>query len=187
MLKFILTLYCIVLSVSVAAETVYKKTNPDGSVEFTDQASQDSEEVKVREPTTYTAPRLPRLNLPSKKLSPGLNYSLVITKPVNNTIIHNKIDIVVSVTLQPALNRRYNHKIRYQLAGQSIVSENDSVTFKNVNRGTHRIEASIINAEGEVVSPVASTVFHLKRFFKKPPPPKVKPKVPSPKVKPKAP
>jgi hypothetical protein len=178
MTRFYILLISVLFSVSVSAETVYKKTQPDGSVEFTDRESKDSEEVKIRKPTTFTAPRLPRLTLPSKKLSPSFKYELVIIKPVNNTTIHNKPDVLVSITLQPSLSSGYGHQIQYQLGAQSITSDKTSVIFKNVDRGTHSVNVSIVDSEGEIVSPVASSTFHLKRFFKKPPPPKVKPKTP---------
>lgn len=168
MSKFLLTLICIFISVSVTAETVYKKTNPDGSVEFTDQKSTDSEEVKIRKPTTYTPTRLPSLNLPTKKLSPTFNYEITINQPTNDATIVGKMDVSVSVSVQPALLSGQGHQIRYELAGQSIVSRNMSETFKNVDRGTHNLTVSIVDRNAEVVSPVVSSTFHMKRFFKKP-------------------
>jgi len=176
MSKFILTLICVFISVSITAETVYKKTNPDGSVEFTDQPSTDSEEVKIRKPSTYNPPRLPALTLPTKKLSPSFNYEIIINQPVNDATIVGKMDVSVSISIQPALKSDYGHQIRYQLAGQSIVSRNTSETFKNVNRGTHNLTVSIVDTNGEVVSPVASSTFHMKRFFKKPAPKPAPPK-----------
>jgi len=169
MSKFILTLICILISVSITAETVYKKTNPDGSVEFTDTPSTESEEVKIRKPTTYSPTQLPAVNLPTKKLSPSYDYSITINQPENDTTIVNQADVQVSISVQPALLSGQGHQIRYSLAGESIVSRNASETFKNVSRGTHNLTVSVIDANAEVVSPVASTTFHMKRFFKKPP------------------
>lgn len=177
MSRLILPLICLFLSVSVTAETVYKKTNPDGSVVFTDQKSTDSEEVKVREPTSFSPPRLPALTLPTKKLSPSFNYQVSINKPANNSTILNTSNVAVSVSVQPVLKSVYGHRIRYKLGIQSLTSDKASVTFKNVDRGTHSIYVSIIDSKDEVVSPVASVQFHMKRFFKRPAPPP-KPKVP---------
>ena len=177
MTRLILSLICVFISVSALAETVYKKTNPDGSVIFTDQQSTDSEEVKIRKPSTYSPPRLPAINLPTKKLSPSLNYELTITKPVNDSVVLNKINVVVSISLQPALNSAYGHKIRYQLGSHSITSQSSSVIFKNVDRGTHSINVSIIDAKDEVISSAASIQFHMKRYFKKPTAPQA-PKAP---------
>ena len=112
---------CVLLAVSVTAETVYKKTNPDGSVEFTDTGSKDSEEVKIRKPTSFSPPRLPKLGLPVKKLRPTFNYDITISKPAEDAVIINKADVTVTIALQPSLVG--GHQIRYELAGQSIVSQ----------------------------------------------------------------
>ena len=168
MTRFIFTLICLFISVSLAAETVYKKTNPDGGVVFTDKQSSDSEEVKIRDPITYKPARLPRANLPSKKLSPSFNYKIQINQPMEDEVIVGKQDVLVSVLIEPNLKSGYGHKIRYQLAGETIKSGNTSETFVNVSRGTHNLMVSIINKNGDVVSPVVSTTFHMKRFFKKP-------------------
>lgn len=176
--KFILPLIFIFLSVSVTAETVYKKINPDGSVVFTDQKSTDSEEVKVRKPTSFSPPRLPALTLPTKKLSPSFNYEISIRKPANDSTILNTSNVVVSVSVQPELKSGSGHRIRYKLGIQSLISDETGVIFKNVDRGTHNIYVSIIDLKGEVVSPVASIQFHMKRFFKKPVVPKPKQKAP---------
>jgi len=157
----------VLFTVSISAETVYKKTNPDGSVVFTDQPSTDTEEVQIRKPTTYTPTRLPSLSLPTKKLQPNYNYSLTINKPANDSTIVGVSDVIVSVSVQPSISRT-GHQLRYQLAGKSIISRNATETFTNVDRGTHNLTVSVVNKNGEVVSPVVSTTFHMKRFFKKP-------------------
>lgn len=169
MSKLILTLICIFISVSITAETVYKKTNPDGSVEFTDTPSSGSEKIKVRKPSTYSPTPLAPLNSPTKKPSQDFNYSLTINQPANDETIVNQADVQVSISVQPALLSGQGHQIRYSLDGESIVSRSSSETFMNVSRGTHNLTASVVDAEGEVVSPAASTTFHMKRFFKKPP------------------
>lgn len=176
--KFILPLICIFISAPVTAETVYKKTNPDGSVTFTDQQSTDSKEVEIRKPTSFAPPRLPRLDLPTKKLKPNYNYVVVINSPSHDTSIINKPDVVVSVSVSPDIGE-YGHQLRYQLAGESIVSKNTSETFPNVPRGTHNLSVSVVDAGGNVVSPAVSRTFHMKRFFIKPaPPPRPTPKAP---------
>ncbi len=167
MYKQLILIVCLLFSVSVMAETVYKKTNPDGSVTFTDQQSTDSKEVEVREPTSFAPPRLPRLDLPTKKLKPKYNYAVSINKPSNDATILNQPDVTVSVSVSPDVSQ-YGHQIRYQLSDQSIISRNKSATFSDVPRGTHVITISIVDSSGELVSSGASSTFHMKRFFKKP-------------------
>ena len=172
--KFIISVIFFILSVSVIAETVYKKTNPDGSVSFTDVPSEDSKEVKIRKPTSFSPPELPKSTLPTKKLKPNYNYVVEIKHPVNDATIINKPDVTVSITVQPSISH-YGHKIRYQLGEQSVVSQSTSKVFQNVPRGTHKLQITVVDQNGNAVSPVTSSSFHMKRFFKKPAPP-VKPK-----------
>lgn len=168
MSKLIFTLICLftLVSLAQAAETVYKKTKPDGAVEFTDKPSTDSEKIKIRKPSTYSPAPLPSLNLPTKKQSPGNDYSITITQPANDSTIINQPSVQVSISVQPALLSGQGHQIRYTLAGESIVSRNSSETFINVPRGTHNLTVSVIDENAEVVSPVATTTFHVKRFHK---------------------
>ena len=165
MTRILISLVCVLISATVVAETVYKKTNPDGSVTFTDQQSSDSKKVEIRKPTSFAPPSLPALDLPTKKLKPDYNYVVVINSPANDTTILNEHDVVVSVSVSPDIGQ-YGHQLQYQLGGDSIVSRNTSETFKNVSRGTHSLSVSVVDASGNVVSPVESRTFHMKRFFK---------------------
>jgi len=152
MKKFIITLISLFLSVSLAAETVYKTTNPDGSVEFTDQNLKDGEEIKIRETTTFSAPRLPPV---SPKKPESTNYKVIIIEPTNDTTIignASNFEVKVSVSVSPSLPS--NLQFRYQIGDQFI--------------DTHVLRVSVINFEDEVVSTGPSITFHLKRHFKKP-------------------
>lgn len=175
--KLIFLLAGVLFFTSAIAETVYKSKKPDGSVEFTDQASPDSEEIKIRKPTTYSPPRLPRLSLPKKKLTPNFNYELAITTPVNGSTILNTANVVVTVQLSPSLNTALGHQLQYTLGSQVIKSKKNTATFSNVDRGSHTINVSIIDLEDETVSPAVSATIYMKRFFKKTAP-APKPKAP---------
>ena len=166
MKNFILILISLFLSVSLAAETVYKTTNPDGSVEFTDQNVKDSEEVKIRKTTTFSAPRLPPV---SSKKPESTNYKVIIIEPTDDTTIignASNFEVKVSVSVSPSLPS--NLQFRYQIGDQFIDSRSSTVSLENVVRGTHVLRVSVINFENEVVSTGPSITFHLKRHFKKP-------------------
>ena len=164
MKKLIFLVMCFFISASISAETVYKKTNPDGSVIFTDQPSTDTEEVKIRKPTTFSPLRLPSLQPPKKKAKP-VNYVVTIIEPSNDSTIIGSASINVSVTVTPDLVQ--SHQFRYQLGKQTLDSHSTAVSLDNVIRGTHILSVSVINREGEVVSSGSSVTFHQKRFFKK--------------------
>lgn len=169
--KSIFVLICLLLSISVTAETVYKKTNPDGSVEFSDIDTKDSEEIKIRKPIIIPAPRLPAASSHQK----AINYEVTIIEPANDTTLIGSVEIKVLVSVSPKLFS--GHQFRYQLGEQSIDTHSNSARFKNVVRGTHVVRVSVIDQKGERVSEGASQTFHLKRFIKK-----TKPTIPKPKT-----
>ena len=164
MKKLIILVLCIFVSASITAETVYKKTNPDGSVIFTDQPSKDTEEVKIRKPTTFSPIRLPSLQSPKKKAK-SVDYVVNIIEPANDSTIIGITDVKVTVTITPDLVQ--NHRFRYQLGNQTLDTQKTTVSLDNVSRGTHVLNVSVINHKGEVVSSGSSVTFHQKRFFKK--------------------
>lgn len=159
------------MSVSATAETVYKKTNSDGSVTFSDQASTGSEEVKIRKSSTYKSTKFKRLTLPTKKINSSYKYSLSITQPVKDSVIVNQQSVTISVSVQPALRSGFGHKLRYQLSGQTILSSSTVERFKGIPRGSHNVSVHVVDANGSSLSPVATTSFHMKRFFIRPPAP----------------
>ena len=158
---------CFSFVTSSAAETVYKTTNPDGSVTFTDRESVDSEKVEVNKAQTYQAPRSPSLPLATKKLSPSVKYVLNIVQPSEGANFINTDTVSVSVVLVPNLKTGYGHQLRYDLAEQTIVTQNSSHTFNNVYRGEHELKVTVVDKQGDPVSPVATRGFFVKRFFKK--------------------
>ncbi len=165
--KFIFSLICLFVSVSAAAETVYKTTNPDGSVEFTDQNLKDSKEIKIPKTSTFSAPPLPPSS-PKKPISTN-NYKVVIIEPSNDTVIignSNNFTVKVSVLVSPPLPS--NLKFRYQIGDHFIDSRSSAVSLDNIVRGTHILHVSVINLENEVVSAGTSATFHMKRHFAKP-------------------
>ena len=167
--KLIIFTGCLFLSFSVFAETVYKTTNPDGSVSFTDRETKNSEKINVQKTQTVPAQRFSNtLNLPTKKLSPQTEYAITIKQPLNDSTILDSSDVSVTISVEPVISAASGNKIRYQLGGQTIENQSMAVVFKNVERGSHNLVVSIINANGEQIGSPVSQTFHMKRFFKKP-------------------
>lgn len=167
MYKILCIIVCLSFATASAAETVYKTTNPDGSVTFTDRESVDSEKVKVNKAQTYQAPRSPSLPLVTKKLSPSVNYVLNIVQPSKGANIINTDIVPVSVVLVPGLKTGLGHQLRYELAEQTILTQHSSHTFNKVYRGEHTLKVTVVDKQGDAVSSVATSTFFVKRFFKK--------------------
>lgn len=166
---------------------VFRKLHPDGVVEFSDQPTRGSEELKVEELPTYKfstparsgsnipPPARPTPAKPAQAASPYT--SLAITRPSHDeTIRSNNGDIDVKFSLQPTLQYYQGHKIEYLLDGRSVLKSERPQILKNVSRGTHSLVIQVIDKNNNILINSNSVSFHIKRYFK--PSSKAKPAVP---------
>jgi len=167
---------------------VFRKFHPDGVVEFSDQPTKGSEELKMEELPTYKfAPAVPTPKLtprPKQKIKPkpgsvGPYTSLTINSPGRNeTIRANNGDIEVKFTLVPGLQFYQGHKIEYLLDGKSVLKTDRPQILKNTDRGTHTLVIQVIDKNNKVLIHSDSVSFHVLRFFK----PRSKAAPPAPKA-----
>mgnify|MGYP001154509315 CR=1 FL=1 len=147
---------------------VYKRTNPDGSVEFTDVPSKQKDEaVELSPMSTFKAP--PVRSIPSttapKQDEPASDYtSLAITDPADDTAIRsNSGDLSVSISLQPAL--KADHSLVLLVDDQPMGNYADgSVSLTNVDRGTHTLTAQVLDKDGKELIRATPVIVHLLRY-----------------------
>lgn len=161
-------------------QKVYRKFHPDGVVEFSDQPTRGSEELKMEELPTYKfTPTVPapkptsrpkQLTKPEPRSKPGLTSpyrSLTISSPSSGeTIRANSGDIDVKFTLVPGLQFYKGHKFEYLLDGESILITDRPQTLKNLDRGGHTLLIQVIDQNDKLLIKSDSVSFHIKRFFK---------------------
>jgi hypothetical protein len=160
----LLTLF-LTLSVNTGMAEVYKRTNPDGSVEFTDVPDSSKEKPVEMEPLpTFTPPPM-RPTRPTRSPSrASTRYdSIAITSPANDgTIRDNAGNVSVTVTISPAL--RANHSLILLLDGkQQDESGSGSFRLTNIDRGTHQLQAKVVDAKGKTLLSSDTVEFHLHR------------------------
>ncbi len=186
----------------IAADKVYKKVNPDGTVEFTDQPSSDAEEVPVREVPSIKTKPAPSIKFDSGQAQEPQTFpyeEVVIVSPKNaETIRDNAGNITLRGSVSPVLQQRLGHQLRWKMDGEVLAQQDLTLTLTNVDRGTHTVQLEIVDGEGEVQASSKSITFHLRRFFigtpanpapnfpapNFPAPPKKKPPPPPPAPKP---
>jgi len=169
------TLIALAAILADAHAGIYRHVNPDGSVEFSDIPA-DEHAKPVELPPINSIPAPPALRggtTGNRAGSPGAGartpapvteYSaLSITQPADDQAFRNNAgDVTITVSLSPALQA--GHQLLIQLDGKTISrGSKTSVNLKNVDRGTHRLQAWVVDDKGKELIRAKSTVFHLQR------------------------
>jgi len=163
-MRLTLSLLLVFFMFSVSAETVYKTVDENGNVVFTDKPSENAEEIKIQKLDTIKNPNPGRYK-PSLKQPEDSNVyaNLVVTSPKNGSSVRsNEGNVSISLSLEPAL--RGAHKIIISMDGLEVGS-GSSVSLRNVDRGTHSINVSVVDGSGKKLISTSSS-FSLLRASK---------------------
>lgn len=166
------------LLTNVSIAEVYKTTDKDGNVVYSDSPkSGNAEKVELRE--INTVPPSPSTYTPnySNAQPPSVNYQIDIISPRDNLIIPvGQRDLAIAVSLDQELQA--NHLLVYFLNGDLIEETRmTNILVKDVPRITHQITVEVIDENGQSLgtsSPVS--VSFMGPANKKPASPKPKPK-----------
>lgn len=150
--------------------TVYKKKMPDGSISYSDQNTGSAERIEVQPVPTVPAIKVPASNNRDTQQSqaPSDRYAKFrIIQPGHDTSFWSgNGELTVQLEVEPALLRGHNVKLR--LDGEEVSnSKSTSIVLSGVDRGTHSLEASIIDASGAPLKTATST-FTIHRPIVKP-------------------
>ncbi|MCW8956733.1 MAG: DUF4124 domain-containing protein [Gammaproteobacteria bacterium] len=153
---------------------MYKWTNSEGEVIYSDTPpSDETEELKLPILTTLPAVKYKAKPKPAptkeieSKATVYTDFKLV--DPVNDAIIRdNSGNVPVILSLKPALDANAGHKINILLDGQTNVSNSQqlSLILENIDRGTHTLSAEIRDHKGVVLKASNSVSFTLYRYSK---------------------
>lgn len=155
-------------SQSTVTKKVYKSYDRDGSVKFTDEPVDGSQEIEVRESNRVQFVRPEARPSPEDELEQVLeirpvSYKISIVAPGDQSHYHNHAEpIPVRVSLQPEL----------QQGDRLEVTDNDELLtpgdaggyqLEYPPRGEHRLEARVINSKGNVVAESAPVTIYIHR------------------------
>jgi hypothetical protein len=154
----LLLLGLVLLSLSVTA-SVYRTTDEQGNVVFTDAPPADSgaaEAVDIqRTNTTAPPPKLPSSSLTDgRKSKPETTtYTVTITQPANETSIPmGPGNFSVSVRIYPPLKKYESLQLFMDGEPWGLAQAGMIWDLTNVFRGQHDITVGVINADGETLA-----------------------------------
>jgi hypothetical protein len=163
------------LAASAAFANVYTWTDANGNRVFSDQPGPGSEPVKLGPVNTVEIAPAPQLSTPSgqgatQQLQQGPRYErLVITNHQNDEAVRaNDGRVTLVVETEPPLSR--GHLLRAEIGGQpasvAVPGNGERVhqlLLNNIDRGSHSVTATVVDARGEVVQRSAPLELHIQR------------------------
>ena len=161
----LLLLGSVLLPCTSHATTLYKWTDENGVVHYSDQPHQGAEKIQVAKAQSYKAPPAPapRITAHSNQQAAAVRYDRVqITSPQDGDVLVNTGGRVpVSIDVEPALAP--GHQLWLTLDGQRIdgLGTGSDATLSDLDRGTHTLQLQIMDADGAVLAsadPVNFTV-----------------------------
>ena len=150
-----------------ATAEVYKRINPDGSVEFTGTpSSSEDEPVKLAPMSTFKATPTAPTRSSGSRPTPSLNKytSLKITSPANDTTIRdNAGNLSINVSVSPSLGT--GHQLVLLIDGSpKAEGRSGQFTLTNIDRGSHTLQARVIDAANKLLISSQTITIHLQRF-----------------------
>jgi len=152
-----------------ADKKIYKVREEDGSVTFTDEppSGRASEEVELRQGNDLNmqAPPATPGTEPEEDKEKELDYELRITSPKpEETFQHPTDPVPVKYSVKPALQP--GHAVELMHNGERMGGQ----ALQWPQRGTHRVQARIVDNSGKVLEKSEERTFYVHRPSRKLPP-----------------
>jgi Domain of unknown function (DUF4124)/Penicillin-Binding Protein C-terminus Family len=156
-------LLSVLTAFAVQAGVIYKWTDADGVVHYSDQAVPGAEKVGAsstpinRSAAPSTSGR-PAPNAATAK--PALSYQLTISSPANEQTFFNDDVAAVRLEVQPTL--KPSHSITWHLNGKTLDQPPTAQSFalQGLERGTYVLTATLVDQEtGESQSSPSVTFY----------------------------
>lgn len=166
-IRIALTLAFLVVAAPLAAE-IYKSTDAEGNVIYTDRpASKDAEAVDIPPPTTYTPVKIlptpaAAQSSPAPQVFKGYKSVRISTPENDSTLTDPSGRLELTVAVEPSLQTE--HKVRILMDSDQIAEQNSTkFVFENLDRGTHTLQAFIIDAQGRAIDLAEPITIHVRR------------------------
>ncbi|MDH3642143.1 MAG: DUF4124 domain-containing protein [Gammaproteobacteria bacterium] len=185
---------------AMADKQIFKTTDADGNVVFTDvppRAQESAEKIDLLAPNSFgteqpgiaTASDRPRRSERGDDEQPvvaPVYQSLTIMTPGDQANVReNAGNVDVQAAIEPGLHPGHSLRLLLDEVPAGSAGEGPVFSLTNVDRGTHTLKAEIVDSSGAVIFTSDPSTFHLQRYSKLTAPNRPKP-TPKPKPKPPA-
>ncbi len=153
---------------------VYRSMDGQGNFVFSDKPSPGAEKIEARSAPSIklhgsgdAQPSDKNSTKSAEEEKPTRYTALKITAPENDQAVRdNAGNVSIDVAIKPALNTKQGHRLGVVLDGrlQPETWSGNHAQLTNVNRGTHTLQAVVMNKAGNILIRSESLTFHLLRF-----------------------
>jgi hypothetical protein len=165
-MKSAIVLLLMTLAAGHAWGEIYRSVDQNGNVTFSDQPSSGAEKVQLPPIPTYEPPPLPVIAPEPQKKQQVYYEDFTIAQPANDATLRDNQGIVeVHASLLPRLRTDLGHKVLFYIddSPRSQPLDSSSIRFTNVDRGTHTLHASVVDAQGMELISTPTVTFYLHR------------------------
>jgi hypothetical protein len=160
---------CLLIALCTLAQAgVYKRTDPQGNVEYTDVPRSTQEKpIPLPPATTYTPPPVsgtatgPQTG--AQVMQSSAYRSVTISQPADDEAVRdNAGNLSIQVSSDPALQA--NHRFVVLIDGEKQAEgRGGSLQVQNVDRGTHSLQVNVVDGGGQVLASSPVVKFHMLR------------------------
>jgi hypothetical protein len=159
-------LVVLLLPAAALADRIYRSVDAQGRPVFSDKPpTEDAQPLDMAPLMTFEAPPLeaaPHYSDPIAAASGPAYEALAIVSPRHDEAVRsNTGDVSITTRLTPVL--RTDHRLQFLLDGQVVDGAPDGGTFNltNVHRGTHVVQARVVDEGGRVLIESSPVTFHM--------------------------
>jgi hypothetical protein len=160
-LVFIISMF---MALPLYARDVYKYTAEDGEVIYSERYHPEAERIRVTDPKKGAAPPSPDEQNDKARAEAGEYETFAIVQPGDNEMVRNEEGTVnVGISISP--NLAESHIIHLYVDGTKLDSDirQTQLSLQKLSRGTHSLQAKIVNSEGQSIKESNSITFQLRQ------------------------
>jgi len=160
---------------------VYQYQDENGNIVFSDKEVPGSVERKIQSPPIIkfrkeeqvkkeieaTDNSFTDIKVTENKDKPKPYTKFKIKKPINDESFRDNMgNVHLQLDISPGVQTQHGHTIKVEFDGKMLTGSwsSASISFSNVNRGTHTIRAFIVDKTGKKIKSTNTNTFHLQRF-----------------------
>ena len=157
----------LILPMLAQASVGFRIVHPDGTVEFTDDPLRGGDPIQLVPAPSVPAYRPPARPAPTETTEDREEVrtyqALSILSPQDDQVIwFDGTGVNVNIALQPSLQS--GHRVLIKMNGETVAEgHGSSFNIPQVFRGTHTLQAQVVDAVGSVIMRSDTVSFHFRQ------------------------